>query len=169
MKRPVPISVPIVVVLAVVTAGLASAAPAKLVANKQRIALEVKVPLTANTGKFVLVTLTSGPLKVDFGSIAITTGPTPVFRGRIIHGQSVDRFRGTDKLKGMHGTLVISLQVDFASAGNGYQVGTGTWAIVSGTNVYAGLTGGGRSAFMRPPVPPGRFGFAEHEGFVTTP
>lgn len=145
----------------------ASAASVQRTMKRQRVAIEVKVPLNARTGTFVLDALTPGQLKSDIGPITITSGPTPVFGGRIIGGQSVDRFRGTDTLSGKRGTLVIRLQVGFVSAGNGYQVGTGTWSVVSGTGAYARLAGGGRSAFVRPPVPPGRFGFSRHEGFVS--
>jgi hypothetical protein len=155
--------------LAVLTglwAGMVSAASARLEANKQRISIEVKAPLNNGRGSFILHDLTAGRLKVDFGSITSTRGPTPVFLGEILHGQRVDRFRGTDTLRGRHGTLVISLRVDFVSAGNGWQIGNGTWSIVSGTGAYAGQTGGGRSAFVHPP-PPGRFGFAEHDGYVS--
>jgi hypothetical protein len=156
------------VVVAVVSAGRASASPDSPVASKQRVAIEVKTPLDARTGTFVLDVPTPGPLKNDSGSITFTSGPTPVFTRRIVRGQRVDRFRGTNTLTGKQGTLVMSQQVDFVSAGNRYMVGAGNWSIVRGTGAYAGLKGGGRSALVSPPAPPGRFGFAQHEGFVTT-
>ena len=138
-------------------------------AKKQRIAIEVKQPLTAPKGKFVLDALTPGLLKIDTGSMTFTSGPTPVFSGRIVNGQRVDRFRGATTLTSSLGTVALRLQVDFVSAGSGYQVGSGTWSVVSGTGQYAGLTGGGRSALVNPAS--GRFGFARYEGFVgrTTP
>jgi hypothetical protein len=84
--------------------------------------------------------------------------------GRIIDGQRVDRFRGTSTLTSTRGTLVLRLQQDFVSAGNGYQVATGTWSVAKGTGQYAGLAGGGKIAAALPAS--GRFGFASHEGFV---
>jgi hypothetical protein len=141
-----------------------AAAPGGIDAKRQRIAIEVKLPLNAPKGTFALFTLTSGSLDVDKGSTAFTSGPTPVFMGRIIDGQRVDRFRGTTTLTSRRGTLVLRLQQDFVSAGNDYQVATGTWSIVSGMGEYARLAGGGRSALVRPAA--GRFGFASHEGFV---
>jgi hypothetical protein len=169
MRRTFPLLVVVagaLVALAVGSAGRTSAAPAGAVAGKQRIAIAVKQPLEARTGSFVLEVLTPGPLARASGSTMFASGPTPVFIGRIVGGQRVDRFRGTDTLKGKDGTLTIRLQVDFVSAGNRYQVGAGTWSIVRGTGAYAGLTGGGRSALVSPP---GKFGFAQHEGFVTEP
>jgi hypothetical protein len=175
MRRTVPFAVVMcataltgLAVVAVVSAGRASASSDSPVASKQRVAVQVKLPLAARTATFVLDALTPGPLAPDSGSTIFTSGPTPVFSGRIIRGQRVDRFRGTSTLTGKHGTLVISQQVDFVSAGNRYMVGAGTWSIVRGTGAYAGLKGGGRSALVSPPAPPGRFGFAQHEGFVTT-
>ena len=152
--------------LAVLSTGIAASASASSTNGKQRIALVVKIPLDSATGEFVLEVLTPGPLKGDSGSITFTSGPTPVFIGRIIRGQSIDRFRATDLLEGEQGTLAIRIEADFASAGNGYHVGTGHWSIISGTGAYSGLTGGGGSALAQPPVPPGTFGFAQHEGFV---
>jgi hypothetical protein len=133
-------------------------------AKKQRIAIEIKLPLSTPKGQFALRTLTSGSLIADKGSTMFTSGPVPVFMGRIIGGQRVDRFRGTTMLTSPRGTLVLRLQQDFVSAGNNYQVATGTWAVVKGTGQYEGLAGGGRSALVRPAS--GRFGFASHEGSV---
>lgn len=146
--------------------ALLVAAPASggIDAKKQRIAIEVKLPLNAPKGTFVLDTLTPGSLEIDTGSTAFTSGPRPVFSGRIVKGQRVDRFRGATTLTSSLGTLALRLQVDFVSAGGGYQVGSGTWSVVSGTGEYAGLSGGGRSALVNPAS--GRFGFARHEGFV---
>ena len=141
-----------------------AAAPGGIDAKKQRIAIEIKLPLSAPKGKFTLLTLTSGSLDRDTGTTTFTSGPRPVFSGRIIGGQRVDRFRGTTTLTSERGTLVLRLQVDFVSAGINYQVGTGIWSVVTGTGPYAGLAGGGRSALVNPAS--GRFGFARHEGFV---
>ena len=141
-----------------------AAAPGGIDAKKQRIAIEVKQALDAPEGTFELFTLT-GSKYADRGSITFTSGPTPVFNGRIIEGQRVDRFRGATTLTSMRGTLVLRLQVDFVSAGNNYQVATGTWSVVSGTGQYSGVAGGGRSALARPAS--GKFGFASYEGFVS--
>jgi hypothetical protein len=142
-----------------------AAAPGGIDAKKQRIAIEIKLPLSAPKGTFALLTLTPGQLAVDKGSTTFTSGPTPVFMGRIIDGQRVDRFRGTTTLTSTRGTLMLRLQQDFVSAGNNYQVATGTWSVVSGTGQYAGLAGGGRIAAVLPAA--ARFGFASHEGFVS--
>jgi hypothetical protein len=136
-------------------------------AQPQRIAIELKLPLDSDTGTFVLEPLSAGRLTADSGTFRFTSGPTPVFLGRVINGQSVDRFRATDTLDGANGSPVIELQIDFVSAGHGYQIGSGAWSIASGTGAYAGITGRDRSALVRPPVPPGEFGVARHEGFVT--
>ncbi len=143
---------------------VSSAAPGGIDARKQRIAIEIKLPLNAPKGTFILDAITPGSLEIDTGSTMFTSGPKPVFGGRIIGGQRVDRFRGTTTLTSELGTLALRLQVDFVSAGNAYQVGSGTWSVVSGTGQYEGLTGGGRSALVNPAS--GRFGFARHEGFV---
>jgi hypothetical protein len=140
------------------------AAPGEIDAKRQRIAIEVKLPLDAAKGTFTLLTLTSGSLDRDTGSTTFTSGPTPAFIGRIVRGQRVDRFRGTTMLTSKRGTLVLRLQQDFVSAGNKYQVATGTWSVVSGSGQYAGLAGGGSVAAVLPAS--GRYGFASHEGFV---
>jgi hypothetical protein len=140
-------------------------APGGTDAKKQRIAIDIKQPLTAPKGRFVLETMTSGSLKDDTGSITFTSGPTAVFSGRIVEGQRVDRFRGKARLASSLGTLAVRVQVDFVSAGSGYQVGSGTWSVVSGTGQYAGLAGGGRSALVNPVS--GGFGFARYEGLVS--
>jgi hypothetical protein len=162
MKRQAPYFIVAVLLTVLSLTSWASAAPAGQVAKKQRIAVTVTFPHHPAVGKFVLTTLTDGRLRSDFGSVV--SNPTQVFNGRIINGQSVDRFRGIETLKGKRGTLVIRFQEDFVSAGNGYQVGAGTWAVDSGTGTYTGLTGGGRSAVV---VPSGKFGFTQYEGFVT--
>jgi hypothetical protein len=142
-----------------------AAAPGGIDAQKQRIAIQIKLPLNAPKGTFTLLTLTPGSLDLDTGSTTFTSGPTPVFSGRIVGGQRVDRFRGTTTLTSRRGTLVLRLQQDFVSAGNSYQIATGTWSVVGGTGQYVGLVGGGRSALVRPPS--GKYGFASHEGFVS--
>lgn len=141
-----------------------AAAPGGIDAKKQRVAIEIKLPLDAPKGTFALLALTPGSLDLDTGSTTFTSGPTPVFRGRIVGGQRVDRFRATTTLTSKRGTLVLRLQEDFVSAGYDYQVATGTWSVVTGTGQYAGLAGGGRSALVS--LPAGRFGYASHEGFV---
>ena len=142
--------------------------PTQAVSTRQRVAIEITMPLDGPTGSFVLRGLTPGSPTSDVGSATFTSGPTPVFIARVINGQSVDRFRAIDTLEGSQGTLVISLQVDFVSAGGGgYLVGTGRWSIIDGTGIYASWRGGGGSALVSPPSPPGQHGYSNHEGFVT--
>ena len=54
------------------------------------------------------------------------------------------------------------------AAGNGYRVGTGVWSVVqaSGKRQYAGVTGGGRSAYV---LGHDHRVFFRWEGFVTKP
>jgi hypothetical protein len=64
----------------------------------------------------------------------------------------------TDTLKGKNGTLVIRAVGPSYQTGIGtYEVWNGTWSILSGTDDYAGLKGGGRYfglAIQTPPFPP---------------
>jgi hypothetical protein len=144
---------------------LASAAPT----TKQRMAFDVTLPLDSDSGRFELSPMTPGAIAHDSGATHFTSGPTPIFMGRLVHGQLIDRFQAVEKLVGANGDLTVRITVDFASAGNGYQNGRSTWRIVEGTGAYAGLRGGGRGALVRPPTPPGQYGFARHEGFVSEP
>jgi hypothetical protein len=67
------------------------------------------------------------------------------------------------KLVGKRGTLDLHYRIEWLRSGNEYSVGTGTWSIVRGTGVYAGLTGGGRQSATFRSSGPASF---SSEGFV---
>src|SRR5262245_63964455 len=162
MARALRLSIVGLLLAALAVLPLASAAPSA----QQRIAFEVKLPLDSDSGTFELTPMTPGALAYDSGTTHFTSGPTPLFTGRIVHGQLIDRFQAVEDLAGANGVLTVVIPVDFASAGHGYLNGRAKWSIVDGTGAYASLRGGGRGALVGPPSPPGQYGFARHEGFV---
>ncbi len=72
--------------------------------------------------------------------------------------------KGGDELKGKRGTFRIAAVSFVMDAGGGFQVGTQTWSLRSGTGAYAGLSGGGAGAFVATPQGGGGDRF---EGYVS--
>jgi hypothetical protein len=152
--------------LTVASLVLVSATPAGPAASKpQRVVMEVKSKVGSGGGTFVLTPLRSGPLKSDAGMIKETISQKHVVRG----GQAVIIFTITSTWTGKRGTMVLRERIDDVAGGAGYRVGTGTWSLLraSGTDQYAGLSGGGRSAYVL--ALKGCCVLFHYEGFVTKP
>ena len=134
----------ILAVLAVASFVLASPTAAGQ-ASKQSVVMEVKSTVGSKAGTFVLTPQGSGPLKSDAGTINETVSQKHVVR----NGQSVIIFAITSTWTGKLGTMVLQERINDVAGGGGYRVGTGVWSLrgASGTSQYAGLSGGGGSAY----------------------
>jgi hypothetical protein len=121
---------------AVTSTATAAADP---VATKQRIAITGK----GDAHTFVLTPLTGGKLRRDSGTFSDCCWSE---RSIIRDGQAIEINNPLATYTGQRGTLIVRYRVEWANAGNGFTVGTGTWKIIRGTGVYKGITAGGRSA-----------------------
>jgi hypothetical protein len=132
-------------VVALATAvAVASAALAGREAAKQRVAITAKGPANPTSCcTFVLEPLQAGVLKYDSGT---ETGSVASERVVIRDGQEVRIVNWISTFKGRRGTFVLRVRIEHLDAGNGFHIGTGTWAFVRGTGRYARLGGGGRVA-----------------------
>jgi hypothetical protein len=117
----------------------------------------------SSTGTFVLEPLGAGALKYDSGTeSSVIAGRRSVTR----EGQSAEIVTWVTTGKGKRGSFVARARIEHVDAGDGYQIGTGTWEVVRGTGAYAGITGGGRVANASPMSQP----WTERwEGFLVLP
>jgi len=127
--------------------------------TRQRVAITMRgLP----EGTFVLTPLGAGALSQDSGTATIRYGAAQeIMRS----GQSVSVFRPTFTLVGKRGRLTIRERNEWVDVGNGYGVATGTWTIVRGDGVYAGIRGGGRTGHAGL----GARWYARQEGYVALP
>ena len=63
-------------------------------------------------------------------------------------GQPVEIANFLKTYEGKRGTLTLRIIVEWADAGNGYTIGSGTWKIAKGTKAYAHVEGNGRLAVV---------------------
>jgi hypothetical protein len=82
-------------------------------------------------------------------------------------GQSFIDVKFKLTLKGARGTLEIQWSGRYVSAGEQWEVVTGTWSIAKGTRQYAGVRGTGRLAGVFSPK--GNHYFQQFQGFLTLP
>jgi hypothetical protein len=140
-----------------------SVATARPSATKQRVAITAKgATYASSTGTFVLDP-GAGRLRYDSGTeTSVAARQRSVTRA----GQSAEIVTWVTTCKGKRGSLVFRARIEHVDAGNGYQIGTGTWQVVRGTGVYAGIIGGGRvaNATNRP-----RPWTERRDGFLTLP
>lgn len=149
----------IALVLAAVT--LTSVAAAGPAAAKQRVAINMKF----HESTFVLSPLQAGAVKRDSGTMFGNTANGPC-HDVIRDGQKVAVCSGRSTLTGKRGTLTIRTEEEWVDSGNAAcGIGFGTWRVVRGTGRYAGITGGGRSAYEAHCSK----WYARHEGFLTSP
>jgi hypothetical protein len=150
-----------VLVAAAFLSASASVGQARTLAKKQRIAIEERITLGAQSGTFRLIPLTPGPLKADSGTLTYTAQQLPVV---IRDGQRTARYKGIDALAGKRGTLRIPNTTASTDAGGGYSAGTGTWSFGRGTGIYTGLSGRGRVSVA---ATPSGLIVTRYEGYVS--
>ncbi|MBA2641795.1 MAG: hypothetical protein H0U82_02550 [Actinobacteria bacterium] len=153
-------------VLALVALVAAAAIPASMAsaaqpANKQRVMLVQKHRFGAPNGTFVFHALTPGPLDFDSGRFTLAAAEKPYV---VRDGQRLAVYIAFATLTGKRGTFDVRWRVEFAGAGEGSTVGTGTWSLIRGTGAYAGATGGGRLAAVV--MTPRGFTTAQFEGVL---
>jgi hypothetical protein len=151
-----PIAALAVLAAAVTLASVAAAGPD---ATKQRVAITMRFHESA----FVLSPFGTGLLKRDSGLFTENhAGCRDVGRD----GQQIGVCAGGwMTLTGKRGTLTIRAPAEWVDPGSGgCGVAFGTWKVVRGTGEYAGVTGGGRSAYDAHCTK----WYARHEGFLIT-
>jgi hypothetical protein len=150
------------VVLALAAAvTLTAGAAGGPIATKQRVAITMKF----HASTFVLFPFRAGTLKYDSGTIT-DNAPNASCRKVIRDGQEVRVCNGGQwTLTGKRGTLTIRTPQEWVNPGSGgCGVAFGTWKVVRGTGEYAGIAGGGRSAYDAHC----QKWYARHEGFLTS-
>jgi len=157
-----------VLVALAATVTLTAVAAAGVDAAKQRVAITVTI---LPSGKGVLTPLKDGALERDSGSFGGDWSPSPD-RTVLHEGQTVDIHTGVWTFAGKGGTLVFRERNEWVDLGQDLNrdayvddIAIGTWKVVRGTGLYAGITGGGRSAHLGL----GRKWVARYEGFLTVP
>ena len=135
----------LVVLAALVAVTLASVAAAGPNAPKQRVSIDMKF----HASTFVLL-----PFRTPGGAVARDRGtftddaPNAPCRKVTRDGQDARICGGRWTLTGKNGTLSIRGRVEWVDPGSGgCGVAFGTWNVVRGTGAYAGIAGGGRSAY----------------------
>ena len=149
----------LVAIAAAVT--LTAVAAGGTAATKQRVAINMKF----HESTFVLSPFRAGALKYDSGTMTGNTANGSC-HDVIRDGQKVGVCSGRSTLTGKWGTLTIRTQEEWVDSGNAAcGIGFGTWKVVRGTGQYAGIAGGGRSAYEAHC----QKWYARHEGFLTLP
>jgi len=108
-----------------------------------------------------LIPLTAGAIKRDTGSATFCCWTE---RTIVRDGQSITVNDPQMTLTGKHGTLVARNKIEWVDLQDGWSVMTGTWKVISGTGVYAGLSGGGRGAGVASANNKGK---SQFEGFLS--
>ncbi len=124
--------------------SLTSVAAAGQEGARQQVEITAKgVANPAASSKFVLTPLGAGALKPDSGKeTSVVANHRTVTRD----GQTANIVTWISTCKGKRGSFVVRVRIEHVDAGNGFNIGTGTWRFVRGTGAYAGMTGGGRVA-----------------------
>jgi hypothetical protein len=152
----------IAVVLLVSAFVVTSVASARVEATKQRVQIDMKIYPKKT---FALATLQSGALKRDSGTHACTGDPDELAEVQRDGQQAFPWECRAWVFTGKRGTLVLRSKFVWIEAGGPYNIATGTWKVVRGTDQYAGVTGGGRSAQVGSPSG----WLARYQGFLTSP
>jgi hypothetical protein len=150
-----------VLIVLAATVTLTSVASAGSGARKQRVMITSQAAKTTHAAPFVLTPLQAGPLKRDSGKEVAGLAPGHV---AMRDGQRVEIYDDVATWKGKRGSIVFHYHAEYVAAGNGYQVGEGTWKVVRGTGQYAGIIGGGRSGNVNLERGPWS---SRNEGFLT--
>lgn len=130
-------------------------------AQRQRVAINIVVDDSADTGAFTVKPLTPGRMKSDKGTV-IMGGLA--FGDTVRNGMEVRETERRPSLDGRRGTLVLEQRFDTNEMQNGMRVGVGTWAIKRGAGMYSRIKGGGR--YVAVSMTNGRT-LVRQEGWVT--
>jgi hypothetical protein len=130
-------------------------------AQRQRVAINMVVDDSADTGAFTVKPLTPGRVRSDKGTVIMGGF---AFGDTVRNGMKVREMERRPSLAGRRGTLVLEQRFDTHEMQNGMQVGVGTWTIKSGTGTYSRIRGGGR--YVAVSMTNGRT-LVRQEGWVT--
>lgn len=142
--------------------ALTSVAAAGPAATRQRV--EITIKFHAST--FVLIPV-AGVLERDSGTIIDAPQGSCPGRTWVRDGMKNEVDCSSITLRGKRGTLLFRTQQEWRNGGSPGSCGVafGTWKVMRGTGAYAGITGGGRSAYDAHC----QKWYARHEGFLVTP
>jgi hypothetical protein len=138
---------------------LAAAPGANSGAKKQHVTITTP---KSGIDNFLLVTRGGGPIQRDSGTASYCCW-SQKFITR--NGQTVEVNDPITTLRSKKGELVLQERIEWADAGNGYSIGTGTWKVIKGTGAYKNVTGTGRSASSWLPSGPVSW---RNDGFLTS-
>lgn len=135
------LALPALMAAAVVATIVSAIGSAATEPQQQRVMLVQKHRFGTPNGTFDLYALTRGPLGFDSGKFTYVAAEKPFV---VRDGQRVAVYSTVETLTGKRGSFDIRWRVEYVGAGDGQTVGTGTWSVVRGRGVYAGMTGAGR-------------------------
>jgi hypothetical protein len=138
---------------------LAAAPGANSDAKRQHVTITTTKP---GIDAFTLTPRKSGPIQRDSGTADYCCW-SQKFMTR--DGQTVEVNDPITTLRSKKGELVLRERIEWADAGNGYSIGTGTWKVIKGTGAYKNVTGSGRSASSWLPNGPVSW---RNDGFLTS-
>lgn len=147
----------LVVLLSLAVTGVTGATQA---AKKQRVSIDMLERPALHKGTWEMLVWNAGPIKDDRGTYTWTV--TSRKKGTN-DGQAYERVLSIVTYTGKNGTLKVREDDTLVSSGRG-RVATGTWKVVSGTEAYAAVAGGGRLAAALGIVTPDPW---RYEGFLT--
>ena len=154
------------VLVAIAVAATVTSVGAAAPTAKVRVAIEGNGVADGSLfGKFVFTPFLVGKLKQDSGTEQSDGRKT---RSYTRDGQTVTVNTWVTTAKGKQGTFVYREVLNIVDAGNGVNVGTGTWKFLRGTGQYEGLAGGGRQGQVHL-YGRDRTWSQRREGFLTLP
>jgi hypothetical protein len=127
----------------IVAAVLATAATVAAVAAARPVSAKQSVSIEQKGSSFVLTPNSSGAIQPDKGAFAACCWTT---RNIVVAGERLEINDPHLTLTGADGTLKLRNRIRWIDVPGGLGIFTGTWKVVGGTGVYAGLSGGGRVA-----------------------
>jgi hypothetical protein len=130
-------------VLVAALATLAAIAAASPASATQRFKIEATQANGSNTESFVLTPITTGAVRSDKGTIAYCCWTS---RHVVLAGETLDVNDPHVTINGANGTLELRNHIVWVDLPRGWSMFTGSWKVVGGTGVYAGLTGQGHVA-----------------------
>ena len=135
-------TLPAVAIAAVLVAGAtAFTGSGEAKVQRQRIAIDMVVNDSGDSGAFSVNPLTPGPMQSDKGTVTIGGYG---FGTYVRNGMEVTGWVVRPTLNGRRGTVHLAQRFDTNEMQNGVRVGVGTWKVAKGTGAYSGIKGGGR-------------------------
>jgi len=146
----------------VVALGVTGVTGAATSAKKQLVSIDQEERPDLRNGKWEMLVWTPGPVQDDKGTY--TWSVTSRKKG-VRGGQAFERVLSIVAFTGKNGTFKVREDDTLVSSRRG-KVATGTWTMLSGTEDYAGVNGGGRPAAAVGLVRPDPW---RYEGFLAAP